>query len=225
MPATHHLSPNIQTNFGPYPYNFNSRLTNTSGNHNNVRFLCLDQSQWNWIQTPEITKKIRDCYPNVQDLALVNPDLTSDSSYCLPLLYAPFKDSPQQLTSLSVERCVSVVNPKAFLRLICMFPMLNNLCINNITMENGSSLPQESATGPRFRGKLTFWNIYEPPGTCTIAPLLHLWVEFSEVCLINCCFDKPQGLNGLFVACKGTVKKVQISKVMIYNLLEHGPFH
>jgi hypothetical protein len=148
---------------------------------------------------------------NVRSLVLTGVDLTLFDEH---LLVRFFGHLSERLTSLSIEH--STVNPDTLLFFVCMFPRLDNLKFNNLTMGRDTISFRNPTTVPRFRGKLTLLNI-KSHGTPLTAPFANppLPMAFKDVCIENCRFESPQSLKDLFVACGRTVKIVKVSRIYL----------
>lgn len=181
-----------------------------------VRSLFLTQNdEFRWI-TPKTLAAIPNnftSFHNVESLSLTNLDLTLFDEYALNRFFGHFSD---HLTSLSVEGFT--VHPHALLFFVCMFPKLDHLKLDYLTMGKATVPFRNPAVTPRFRGKLALTNV-KSNGTSMIAFLADLPIAFEDVCVENCRFETPRPLKDLFAACQETMKKVKVSKIFF------GEFH
>lgn len=183
-----------------------------------VRSLDLVQNdELKWIVPDALAQVLNDftSFYNVQSLALIDLDLTLFDQHSLPRYFGHLSE---RLTSLSVKR--STVNPDTLLFFICMFPGLDDLELDNLSMGKTPISSPCPAVTPRFRGKLTLLNI-KSNGTSAAAPFIDppLPMAFRDVCVKNCRFDTPKSLRDLFVACQETVKTVKVARIYL------GEFH
>ena len=183
-----------------------------------VRDLDLAQTDaLKWI-VPDTLAGIPDeftSFRNVQSLSLTGLDLTLFDEHSLT---GSFGHLSGCLTSLSIKGLT--VHPDALLFFVCMFPKLDNLKLDHLTMGKAiTSFPYPTVT-PRFRGKLALSNI-KANGTQMIAPFVDppLPMAFEDVCVVECKFESPKPLKDLFAACQATMKKIHVSKIFL------GGFH
>ena len=210
-----------------------SWLETSQTNRENVRSLRLDHSRTQ--ATREMLEEICSLFPNVECLVLHSPVLTLDNliptTFTDPsssFVYEPLKRFSQQLTSLTIERPDQRVHPVTLRRLIHMFPKLDDVTFDNVNVldvkKGTTSIPPGgSYNTPNLGCKLTLLNIEDTGTGHTIDFLAWLRMAFVEMRLEDCSLSSPKMVEGLFVACGETAKKVEISKVKIYN--RGGSFH
>lgn len=183
-----------------------------------VRSLNLAQDEFKWIIPRALTSIPNNFTPfhNVRSLSLFGMDLTSFDEYSLTRFFGCFSD---HLTSLNIEGLT--VHPHALLFFVCMFPKLDDLKLDYLTMGMTTIPFRTPAITPRFGGKLKLSNV-KSNGTFMISFLLDLPMAFEDVCVENCRFETPKPLNDLFVACRGTMKKINVSKIFFGEFHLHG---
>lgn len=154
-------------------------------------------------------------FHNVQSLSLAGLDLTLFDENSLTHYFGHLSDC---LTSLSIKGLTA--HPDALLFFICMFPKLDNLKLDYITLGNATIPFREPSVTPRFRGKLALSNI-KANGTLLLAPFLDppLPMAFEDISVVECKFESPKPLKVLFAACQTTMKKIHVSKIFL------GGFH
>ena len=176
-----------------------------------VRSLDLAQDEFRWIAPETLATIPNDFTPfyNVRSLSLTGMDLTLFDERSLTRFFGNFSE---RLTSLSVNGLTA--HPDTLLFFISMFPNLDNLKLDYLTMgRTKSTAPfRYPAATPKFRGKLTLSNL-KANGTSMISPFADLPLAFDDVSLENCRFETPKPLNDLFVACQETAKKVRVSRI------------
>lgn len=108
------------------------------------------------------------------------------------------------------------VHPDTLLFFICMFPKLDDLKLDDLTMGKATIPFRQPIVTPSFRGKLALSNI-RANGTSLIAPFVDppLPMAFEDVCVVDCRFETPQPLKDLFAACRETMKKIKVSKIFL----------
>ena len=187
-----------------------------------VRFLCLveDRVIWgvDWI-TPDVLKTISTSLPNLESLKLVDLDLTH-SNQC-----APFGCFSENLTSLTLFH--STLNTDTLLSFVWMFPKLDNLTLCDLKVTTSHiSFPTPAAL-PSFRGKLTLSNINHQFASHVIAPFVNHPhpMAFRDVCIENCSFERQEDVRDLFLACRKTVRTVDIWEVFIRESHPSGLFY
>ena len=190
---------------------FNSGLGPSS---NHVRFLDLSQDEeFKWITPDSLAGVYNDftSFHNVQSLALSGLDLTLFDEHSLTRFFGHLSE---RLTSLSVKGMT--VHPDALLFFVCMFPRLDDLKLEYLTMGKATIPFRQPAVTPRFRGKLALSNI-KSNGTSMIASFVDppLPMAFEDVCVVDCKFETPKPLKDLFVACQETMKKIKVSKIFL----------
>ena len=181
---------------------------------NHVRSLDLAQNdESKWIVPDTLQGVLNDftSFRNVQSLSLADLDLSLFNEDALTRSFGHLSD---RLTSLSVSRVTA--HPDALLFLICMFPKLDNLKLDQLMLGNPSIPYKNPTVTPRFRGKLTLSNI-KSNGTFLLSPFVvpPLPMAFEEVCVVECRFENPKPLKDLFTACQTTMKKIHVSKIFL----------
>jgi hypothetical protein len=161
---------------------FNTGLGPSS---NHVRTLDLAQNdEFKWIIPDSLAGAFNDftSFRNVRSLALTGLDLTFFDEHSLTRFFGHFSE---HLTSLSVKGMT--VHPDALLFFVSMFPKLDNLKLDYITMGKPTIPYREPAVTPRFRGKLALSNI-KSNGTSMISPFVDfpLPMAFEDVCVVDC---------------------------------------
>jgi hypothetical protein len=173
-----------------------------------VRTLHLVQDEFKWI-TPETLEKTQSglsSFYNVKSLSITNLNLATYDEGSLARFFGHFSN----LTSLSVEKFTG--HPDALVYFICMFPELDNLKIDSLTMvKTAKAFPSPTVT-PRFRGKFSLSNL-KTNGTAMVTPLMALPMAFEDVCVEYCRFETPKPVRDLFVACQRTMKKIKVRKI------------
>ena len=189
-----------------------------------VRQLDLAQNdELKWISPDFLVGILADftSFRNVQSLSLVGLDLTLFDEYSLTRSLGYLTE---RLNSLSVKGLTA--HPEALLFFICMFPKLDNLKLDYLTMGNCTTPYQHPSVTPRFRGKLALSNI-KANGTTMLAPFVDppLPMAFEDVCVTDCRFETPKPLKDLFAACQETMKKIKVSKIFLGKFLLTGSSH
>lgn len=197
-------------------------LTGLGPSSNHVRFLDLSQNdEFKWIIPDALAGIYYDfsAFRNVESLAFTNLDLTFFDEHSLTRLFSHFSEN---LTSLSVKGMT--VHPDTLLFFICMFPKLDDLKLDDLTMGKATIPFRQPAVTPRLRGKLALSNI-RANGTSLIAPFVDppIPMAFKDVCVVDCRFETPQPLKDLFAACRETMKKIKVSKIFLGKSSPRGP--
>lgn len=190
---------------------------------NHVRGLDLaqdDELKWIIPDSPPGVFNDFTSFRNVQSLTFTALDLTLFDEHALIRSFGHFSE---RLTSLSVKGMT--VHPDALLFFVCMFPKLDNLKLEYLTMGKATIPYQTPAVTPRFRGKLALSGI-KSNGTPLIAPFVDppLPMAFEDVCVVDCRFETPQPLKELFVNCQATMKKIKVSKIFLGEFDPRGSF-
>lgn len=198
--------------------------TDLGRSSHHVRSLDLTQNhQYEWIVPRTLAASVNDftSFHNVRSLTLINLDLTLFDEHSLTRFFGHFSG---HLTSLSVQE--STVDPHKLLFFVCMFPKLDNLELDNLTLGKTSKPPSGPTTLPRFRGKVTLLNI-KPDATAITAPFVDppLLMAFRDVRVENCRFETPKSLRDLFVACQKTAKKIKVARIYMGKLCLCCLFH
>lgn len=188
-----------------------------------VRFLDLSQNEDSrWITPDSLAGIYNDftSFHNVESLALTSLDLTLFDEHSLTRFFGHFSEN---LTSLNVKGMT--VHPDALLFFICMFPRLDDLKLDYLTMGRATIPFRQPTVTPRFRGKLALSNI-KSNGTSMVAAFVDppLPMAFQDVCVVDCRFETPKPLKDLFIACQETMKKIKVSKIFLGKSLR-GPSH
>ena len=191
---------------------------------NHVRGLDLAQNDdFKWIIPDSPAGVFNDftSFHNVQSLTFTGLDLTLFDEHALTRCFGHFSE---RLTSLSVKGMT--VHPDALLFFVCMFPKLDNLKLEYLTMGKATIPYRTPVVTPRFRGKLALSGI-KSSGTPLIAPFVDppLPMAFEDVCVVDCRFETPQPLKELFVNCQATMKKIKVSKIFLGEFDLRGSFH
>ena len=191
---------------------------------NHVRGLDLAQNDdFKWIipDSPDGVFNDFTSFHNVQSLTFTSLDLTLFDEHALTHSFGHFSE---RLTSLSVKGMT--VHPDALLYFVCMFPKLDNLKLEYLTMGKATIPYRTPTVTPRFRGKLALSGI-KSNGTPLIAPFVDppLPMAFEDVCVVDCRFETPQPLKELFVNCQATMKKIKVSKIFLGEFDPSGSFH
>ena len=191
---------------------------------NHVRALDLAQNDdFSWIIPDSLAGVLNDftSFHNVQSLTLTGLDLTPFDEYSLTRSFGHFSE---HLTSLNVKGMT--VHPDALLYFVCMFPKLDNLKLDYLTMGVATIPSREPIVKPRFRGKLALSNI-KSNGTSMIASFVDppLPMAFEDVSVVDCRFETPTPLKDLFVACQATMKKIKVSKIFLGEFRPRGSSH
>jgi len=181
---------------------------------NHVRGLDLAQNDdLKWIIPDSLVGVFNDftSFHNVQSLTFTGLDLTIFDEHSLTRTFGHFSE---RLTSLSVKGMT--VHPDALLFFVCMFPKLDNLKLDYLTMGPATIPYRKPTVTPRFRGKLVLSGI-KASGTPLIAPFVDppLPMAFEDVCVVDCRFETPQPLKELFVGCQATMKRIKVSKIFL----------
>jgi hypothetical protein len=165
-------------------------FTGLGSSSNHVRFLDLSQNdEFKWIVPDSLAAIYNDfsAFQRVESLAFTNLDLTLFDQHSLTRFFSHFSEN---LTSLSVKDMV--VHPDTLLFFICMFPKLDDLKLDRLTMGKATVPFQQPTVTPRFRGKLALSNI-RSNGTSMIAPFIDppIPMAFEDVCVVDCRFETP----------------------------------
>ena len=188
--------------------------TGLGSSSKHVRGLDLAQDEVpKWIVPDSLAGIFNDftSFHNVQSLSLSGLDLTLFDEHSLTRSFGHFSE---HLTSLSVTGMT--VHPDALLFFICMFPRLDNIKLEHLTMGDPTIPYRKPTVTPRFRGKLALSGL-KSHGTPMIAPFVDppLSMAFEDVCVVDCRFETPKPLKDLFVACQATMKKIKVSKIFL----------
>jgi hypothetical protein len=179
--------------------------------------------EFKWIIPDSLAGVFNDftSFHNVRSLSLTGLDLTHFDEHSLTRFFGHFSE---HLTSLSVKGMT--VHPDALLFFVCMFPKLDNLKLDYLTMGKPTVPYRGPATTPRFRGQLSLSNI-KSDGSSMISPFVGspLPMAFEDVRVVDCRFETPKPLRDLFVACQATMKKIKVSKIFLGEFRLYGSSH
>ena len=188
--------------------------TSLRSSSNHVRALDLAQNdEFKWIIPDSLAGVFNDftSFHNVRSLTLTGLDLTNFDEHSLTRSFGHFSE---RLTSLTVKGMT--VHPDALLFFVCMFPKLDNLKLDYLTMGKPTIPYRKPDVTPRFCGKLSLSNI-KSNGTSMIASFVDppIPMSFEDVCVVDCRFESPKALKDLFVACQTTMKRIKVSKIFL----------
>ena len=190
---------------------FGSGLGTCSGHVRDLDLAQPDALKWIVPDTLAGISSQFTSFHNVQSLTLTGFDLTLFDEHSLA---RSFGHLPDRLTSLSIKGLTA--HPDALLFFICIFPKLDNLKLDYLTMGKATIPFRDYTVTPRFRGKLALSNI-KADGTLMLAPFVDppIPMAFEDVCVVDCKFETPKPLKDLFAACKTTMKKIHVSKIFL----------
>lgn len=188
---------------------------------NHVRSLDLTQDEESrWITPDSLAGIYNDftAFHNVGSLALTDLDLTLFDEHSLTRFFGHFSEN---LTSLSVKGMT--VHPDALLFFVCMFPKLDDLKLDYLTVGKATIPFRQPVVTPRFRGQFMLSNI-KANGTSIIASFVDppLPMAFKDVSVVDCRFETPKPLKDLFVACQETMRKIKVSKIFLGEFYPRG---
>lgn len=198
---------------------FGAGLGTCSGHVRDLDLAQTDPLKWLVPDTLQGISNEFTSFHNVRSLSLTGLDLTLFDEHSLARSFGHLSD---RLNSLSIKGLTA--HPDALLFFVCMFPNLDNLKLDHLTVGESTIPFQAPVVTPRFRGKLALSNI-KANGTFILAPFLDppLPMAFEDVSVVDCRFETPKPLKDLFSACQFTMKKIHVSKIFLGQF--HFPVH